>query len=749
METTLTSQLDTLWMLIAAALVMLMQAGFASLESGLTRAKNSINVAAKNISDFIVAIILFWLVGYNLMYSESWNGWLGISNLLTPEYYQSEAIDLLFQATFAGTAVTIISGAVAERMRFYAYLCTAVVTGAIIYPIAGHWIWNENGWLASMGMLDFAGASVVHSVGAWVGLAGAIILGARHGRFDKDGNPQTIAGHNYMLAIIGVLILIFGWFGFNGGSVGKVSNDVAIVMLNTMVAAAFGGASSFLIAVIKDKGVIPIDRLINGIIAGLVSITGGALWLSPVDAIWMGAIGGTLCYFVENLLLYRFRIDDPVNIVATHGAAGIWGSLGFVFFVDSALLPTGSMWQQLQIQATGATAIFIWSFGCGLIFFWTLNKINFLRVSSEAEDIGLNVHEHGQSAMLTETARQVKAMTDNFQQGGAEQMNFDVKIPVEQGTEAGEIALVFNNLMSVFQHIIESVKTTAEQLQHTIVLVNECSNDMINDSNEQESTSSEVVHSIRQLSSFLNTMKSNLDNILESSNISLETATSGKDAIHAAVHQLGQLDTSTQKLTAVIDDLQKESHQIQQFLESITDIADRTNLLALNAAIEAARAGEAGRGFAVVADEVRNLSMTTQEAAHEVDSRVGRMIEGVGHCHHTMTENRTLVDNTVTSLESAKDNFDNILDSIQRNSKEIEEANRLTVEQEGINQDAQSSIDAIERLTLSARERSINVSQSGSMLEKLSRSIAENLGIKQAAPAVASHSSGGSDVDLF
>jgi len=683
------------------------------------------------------------------MFSQSLHGWLGIGDLLDADYYRSNAIDLLFQATFAGTAVTIVSGAVAERMKFYAYLVAAIVISALIYPVAGHWIWNPEGWLAQKGMLDFAGTTVVHSVGAWVGLAGAIVLGARHGRFDADGKPQPIAGHNYMLAIIGVLILIFGWFGFNGGSVLKVSNDVVIVILNTLIAAAFGGASSFAIAITMNRGVIPIDRLINGIIAGLVSITGGALWLSPSDAVWMGMIGGLLAFMAERILLYRCKIDDPVNIVATHGVAGLWGSIGFVLFVDAAALPTGNTLSQLGVQSLGALAVFIWSFSCGLLLFYSLKKINMLRVSVEAEDIGLNAHEHGQSAMLTETARKVRTMTDSFKQGGAESLDFSTKIPVERGTEAGEIALVFNDLMGVFGHIIESVKSTATQLQDTIVLVNECSHDMITDSNEQQHTSTEVIAAIRHLSEFLQTMKGNLETILQASNESLETASLGKSAIDHAANELDTLVSSTGALTQVVQKLKEDSGEIQQHLENISDIADRTNLLALNAAIEAARAGDAGRGFSVVADEVRSLSNTTHHAAQEVNSRVNALIEGVETSHSTMLENQSIVQNTSASLGSARDNFDKIVASVEKNSAYIQKVNALTTEQESLNSNAKASINSIERLTQSATERSINVSQSGSMLEKLSKSIAENLGIKyptankQAIPQV------GGDIDLF
>lgn len=750
MDVVVTEQLDTLWIVIAASLVMLMQAGFAALETGLTRAKNSINVAAKNISDFIVAVSIFWLLGYTIMFGASHGGWYGSGDAIEHGSRAKEAAFLLFQATFAGAAVTIVSGAVAERMRFYAYLLTTVVVSIFVYPVVGHWVWNPEGWLAVKGMLDFAGSTVVHGVGAWVGLAGAIMLGARQGRFDEQGKPVPITGHNYMLAIIGVLILIFGWFGFNGGSVLKASGEVAVVIFNTLLGAAFGGVSSFLIALILGRGVIPIDRLINGIIAGLVSVTASAIWLSPGDAMIMGAIGGVVCFVSERVLLHRFKIDDPVGVVPTHGFAGLWGTLGLVFFVDTSVMPTGNLWDQLGVQALGAITVFAWSFGIGLLLFVILNKFNFLRVSLEAEDLGLNVHEHGQSAMLTETARKVRGMTETFRETGAEGINLDMKIPVERGSEAGEIALVFNELMDVFRHIISSVKMTAEQLQDTIVLVNQCSDDMLKDAREQESTSGEVISAIRQLSGFLLTMKDNLNQILQASTQSLETATSGKGAIHQAEGQLTTLATSIHELASVVDGLVSESEEIQQYLESIQQIADSTNLLALNAAIEAARAGEAGRGFAVVADEVRNLSNTTHQAAEEVDDRVGRLVQGVAGIHTTMTENQEYVDSTVSSLNTARKNFDDIVESVQQNSRLIENVNSLVQEKEEVGHKAQASIDSIERLTSSAKERSINVSQSGGLLEKLSHTIAATLGIRhKPLTKLASADGADSDVDLF
>ena len=229
-----------------------------------------------------------------------------LSGLSTPMDYAG----FVFQATFAGTAATIISGAVAERMRFSSYVFVSVIVIAFIYPISGHWIWSGDGWLAQKQMVDFAGSTVVHSLGAWVGLAGAIVLGPRIGRFDENGNPNKIHGHSLVFAVMGVLVLFFGWFGFNGGSTLTGDGSVAIIVANTLLAASAGGISCFLVSMVTSRGEVQIEKLLNGIVGGLVAVTAGCAVLEPIGAVWLGLSAGVIVYYAEEIVLRVFKVDD-------------------------------------------------------------------------------------------------------------------------------------------------------------------------------------------------------------------------------------------------------------------------------------------------------------------------------------------------------------------------------------------------------------------------------------------------------
>ena len=438
--------LNLLWVVIAAGMVLFMQAGFTAVESGKTRAKNTINVAMKNMMDFVVSVMAFWALGFGLMFGASAAGWLGTSGFfLTGELQPKDYAMFVFQAVFAATAATIISGAVAERMRFVAYAIVSLVTVALIYPVSGHWIWG-GGWLAEMGMVDFAGSTVVHSLGAWIGLAGIVMLGPRLGRFNKDGSANHLQGHNLVLAVMGVLILWFGWFGFNGGSLLEVSNDLALVVLNTLLAPAFA-AGIVLVSSLVFFGRLMVEKLLTAVIAGLVAVTAGANMLTPSGAIWIGiGAGAIVCLF--EYLMAKWRLDDPVNVVASHGVAGVWGTLAMAFFVPSELLPAGSMLAQLGVQLIGVLAVFAWGFGLGLLLFWVLKQMNVLRVPPEGEEMGLNRYEHGASSGVYDVMAAMREM--------AKSGRFDQKLAVEPGTDEGLLATAFNELTgSVNQSISE------------------------------------------------------------------------------------------------------------------------------------------------------------------------------------------------------------------------------------------------------------------------------------------------------
>ena len=398
---------DTLWVLVAAFLVFFMQAGFAMVESGFTRAKNAVNILMKNLMDFSLGSIAYWAIGFAIMFGAG-NLFMGTSGWFVPSdsgvFGSLEWSSVpthaawLFQLVFAATAATIVSGAMAERTQFKSYLIYSVFITGFIYPVVGHWIWG-GGWLASFGagMLDFAGSTVVHSTGGWLALTGAIVLGPRMGKYDSDGNPRPIAGHNLPLAALGVFILWLGWFGFNPGSqMGADAADISLIAVTTNIAAAAGAITAMVTAWIflgkPDAGM-----SLNGALAGLVAITAGCAFVNPVSAVIIGALGG-IVVVLSVLFLERLRIDDPVGAISVHGTCGALGTilLGLfhkeqgIFFGGSA----GFLWAQI----VGVLAVFVWCLITGFALFYAIKAATGLRVNEEEEMAGLDYEEHGASA---------------------------------------------------------------------------------------------------------------------------------------------------------------------------------------------------------------------------------------------------------------------------------------------------------------------------------------------------------------
>lgn len=399
----LTMSINNIWVLLAAFLVMFMQPGFAMVEAGFTRGKNSVNILMKNLVDFSVGAILYWAIGYALMYGESIAGFIGMPDFFINDNgfgdYANKT-DLLFQTMFAATAATIVSGAVAERTKFSSYLIFTVVITVFIYPISGHWKWG-GGWLDQLGFQDFAGSTLVHSVGAWVGLAGAIIIGPRMGKY-VEGKTRAIPGHNLVLGALGVFILWFGWFGFNPGSqLGAAGKDnalaIAHIALTTNLAAAGGALAALITSWIRYKRP-GLSLALNGALAGLVAITAGCDAVSPGSALIIGIIGGVLLVFSVEFIDQKLKIDDPVGAVSVHGVNGAWGTLAVGLFAADGGLFFGGGTKLLLAQAIGVGAIFVWAFGLGFILFKILKHTVGLRVSRRIEEEGLDVYEHGESA---------------------------------------------------------------------------------------------------------------------------------------------------------------------------------------------------------------------------------------------------------------------------------------------------------------------------------------------------------------
>lgn len=388
--------IDVIWLATAGAMVFLMQAGFALLESGLSRSKNCVNVVMKNYTDVCVGSLCFWLVGFGLMFGVNPTGWFGASGFALHQAASWDYSYLLFQTMFAATAATIASGAMAERTRFPGYLLASAVISAFIYPIFGSWAWGSHfegtGWLAELGFIDFAGSTVVHSVGGWCALAGIMVLGPRLGRFDPQGRPRDIPGHNLNFVALGGFLLWFGWFGFNGGSTVSADVSIGLINLNTQLAAA-AGATAILLACMATRTAITVPRVVNGSLAGLVGITAGCATMEPIWALVTGASAGLVAMAGERFLL-GWGLDDVVGAVAVHAFAGAWGTLCAGAFVTGDLFNP----KQLLIQATGVGACFVWTFGTAVLMFKCIHRLGALRADSLHEQRGLDFTEHAEVA---------------------------------------------------------------------------------------------------------------------------------------------------------------------------------------------------------------------------------------------------------------------------------------------------------------------------------------------------------------
>ncbi len=386
--------MDIGWVVLASALVFFMQAGFALVESGMSRAKNAVNVMMTNYMDGCVGSIVFWLAGFGVMFGANATGWYGMSHFAPHQGEPWDFTFLLFQMMFAATAATIASGAMAERTRYSAYLIGAVVISGFIYPIFGSWVWSGiyggQGWLAKMGFIDFAGSTVVHSIGVWCALAGIMVLGPRLGRFASDGTPRVIPGHNLALVTLGGFILWLGWFGFNAGSTLAINQSIGLIALNTHLAAACGAVGAML-ALRSTSSPVLLSTTVNGSLGGLVGITAGCATMLPGFAMLTGLVAGVVVVLGMRLL-DRLRLDDLVGAVPVHGLAGVWGTVAAGLFFTGDLFS----WARVSVQLLGAGMAFVWAFPLALALYFILAKTIGLRTSTKDEQRGLDYAEHAE-----------------------------------------------------------------------------------------------------------------------------------------------------------------------------------------------------------------------------------------------------------------------------------------------------------------------------------------------------------------
>ena len=646
---TLQRNLNHVWVMTAAALVLLMQAGFLLLEAGMVRSKNSINVAQKNVADFFVSAAAFAVLGFMVMFGPSVLGLFGVPGFV----WNYPALDdwtltfFVFQVAFAGTAATIVSGAVAERMSYAAYLVLAAAVGLVIYPVFGHWAWGaglntENKpWLAAQGFIDFAGSTVVHSVGAWIALAGIITLGPRLGRFDAKGKALPIHGHSHVLTASGAMLLLVGWIGFNAGSTLTGGGAIGKIAANTLLGAAAGGVIAMLIGRAVD-GTYLTNRLINGLLAGLVGITAGCDAVGLQGALVLGAICGVSVVFVEDFVLHRMKLDDVAGVMGVHGVSGVLGTLLLPFFALTEKLNGVSPMAQFWVQAQGVGAAFVWAFGTGMLCFLAMKYTMGIRISAEDELRGLNAAEHGAAIGTGALQQELYRIT---------QVDRDLtrRLDANSGDEAGEIASIINPFLDEFHKVQSQIANHAGRISNASQALAGISGRFMDDSRQVSENSasmstsasalsgrsmaavnqaegvredaSRVAEAAHGMTARIDELAERVDNLSASVTRVAQSARTGRSVSHSASGLIGESEGHMAVLVTASD-------QINAIVDLIGDIAERTNLLALNATIEAARAGPAGRGFAVVASEVKALSNQTQRATDEVKARVLAIRQG-------------------------------------------------------------------------------------------------------------------------
>ena len=400
--------LNNIWVLLCAALVFIMHAGFACVEAGMIQSKNTANVIMKNFLTIAIGALSYYIIGYSLMYGSDIGGLIGspFIGIMGDAFLKNSAgVDYLslnvfwiFQAIFAATCATIVSGAIAERMKFGVYLGFCLVMCTVIYPVTGHWVWG-GGWLsAGLGFTDFAGSTAVHAVGGFSAMIGAKLVGARADKYPHRGAVRTIPGHSIPLGALGVLLLWFGWFGFNCGSGLLATADIGLVAINTMLAGASGAVSAMAISYIKGSRRTDVSLTLNGGLAGLVGVTAGCAFVAPWASIVIGLLAGIIMYYSVMLFERKFRIDDPVGAISVHGITGTFGTLCVGLFASSGGLLTEGSIERLGVQALGVAACAAYAILISFLYFSIVKKVFGLRVKKEEEIKGLDVCEHGVSA---------------------------------------------------------------------------------------------------------------------------------------------------------------------------------------------------------------------------------------------------------------------------------------------------------------------------------------------------------------
>jgi Amt family ammonium transporter len=700
------TDLDYVWVLICAALVFFMQAGFMTLEAGMARSKNSINVAIKNLTDFVMGVIGYWVVGFGIMFGMSKGGFFGTTDFLISIEKPWTAVFFLFQSVFVGTAATIDSGSVCERAKLKQYILLSLLLSIFIYPVFGHWVWGSflhgsdpatggMGWLEALGFKDFAGSSVVHSVGGWMALAGVIVVGPRIGKFETDpltgkrGKANKIQPGDMRFVFLGTFILFFGWFGFNCGSTLAATPEIATIGLNTVLSSCFGClVSSSLSWATHPEKKIEGGMIANGILGGLVAITAGCAFVSTFSAVIIGSIAGIVVFTGSYLLENVFKLDDVVDAVPVHGFCGIWGTLAVGFFIREDMLGELTRAGQIKVQFIGVFACFVWAFGLGLFFYFIVDKFfGGIRVSREDEMIGLNVAEHGATSSLLELANTMDDLTRSGEFEGHK------GIAVDRGTEIGDLAMIFNKLIS---KISQALQESREQQATVEIMLKESERErkltleaqenlrttrLSSDKKQQEyiSNAETMVGTVVSRTEEIQIKMKNTNEVTEKLSQTSQKLTDTLGfmlrSLTGVFSRMKEVDSVTSNASntagntrVTISELKNITDEITKMVNFINEIADKTHVLSINSAIEAARASDSGKGFTVIAKEVRKLSSQTSKTANDISSKVGGIEWLINKVVSSMDEITSIVgqignlNNEILSVISENQNYTQILE---------------------------------------------------------------------------------------
>ncbi len=672
--------LNMIWVLLSAALVFFMQAGFMCLESGLTEAKNSINVAIKNIADFVLAVTLFWVLGFGIMFGDSLGGLIGSSGFLIGGEDPWRSVFFIFQAVFVGTAATITSGAVAGRIKFGGYLIMSLIASALIYPVFGHWAWggllsgNPSGWLEKLGFIDFAGSTVVHSVGGWVALAGVMVVGARRNKFDEEGNPREIQPHSMVTAFLGTFILFLGWFGFNCGSTLAASFDVAGIALNTVLSACWGCVGCSVISWFNSPTKKPQAEMIcNGVLGGLVGITAGCAVVSPMGASIIGLVSGAVVYVSINFIEKTVKLDDVVGAVAVHGICGAWGTLAVgIFILPEHLGETTRLWQT-GVQLAGIAACFGWTFITAYALFTFAHNIWGLRVSEEHERLGLNVSEHGARSTLLDLTAAMNhvTLTRDYSE--------NLKVEVETGSETGDLSLGFNNMLDAVRESMEKVREQHRLANEAAAEARRALKSAEREKRRAEAASETARNESEKSRFAVRKLASEQERTLEKQRFLEKVLEDAVKLSDSAISGINEIVSAGRGVGTGINDLGEKAEEIIEVVDLISSIADETNLLSLNATIEAARSGGAGKGFNVIAGEIKELSRSTKQASRKVADMIASFQDNFGTLAGHIENQGAMASSNSREINRFSDEFKSIMETAK---SEIRDASVVSIQPE-------------------------------------------------------------------